>query len=170
MWIARLIDRCCSLPAGQGHGISTRRHDNDTLTTRLTRGILSAAVIALIAEFVCISRGRSSTSSFPARSRISMSIRKMFAARQGCGHCRSCATSSSSRYLGHLPDDPLPRRWHRNRADCRRRCRRRRGRRADAGQDIISGMFFLLDDAFRVGEYIQSGSYKGTVDPSACGR
>ncbi len=31
-------------------------------------------------------------------------------------------------------------------------------------RDIISGMFYLLDDAFRVGEYIQSGSYKGTVE------
>lgn len=31
-------------------------------------------------------------------------------------------------------------------------------------RDIISGMFFLLDDAFRVGEYIQAGSYKGTVE------
>jgi moderate conductance mechanosensitive channel len=31
-------------------------------------------------------------------------------------------------------------------------------------KDIISGMFFLLDDAFRVGEYIISGSYKGTVE------
>ena len=31
-------------------------------------------------------------------------------------------------------------------------------------KDIISGMFFLLDDAFRIGEYIQSGSYKGTVE------
>jgi small-conductance mechanosensitive channel len=31
-------------------------------------------------------------------------------------------------------------------------------------KDIISGMFFLLDDAFRVGEYIQSGAYKGTVE------
>jgi small-conductance mechanosensitive channel len=31
-------------------------------------------------------------------------------------------------------------------------------------RDIFSGMFFLLDDAFRVGEYIQSGSYKGTVE------
>jgi small-conductance mechanosensitive channel len=31
-------------------------------------------------------------------------------------------------------------------------------------KDIISGMFFLLDDAFRVGEYIQSGSNKGTVE------
>ena len=25
-------------------------------------------------------------------------------------------------------------------------------------KDIISGFFFLLDDAFRVGEYIESGS------------
>ncbi|GAU86148.1 mechanosensitive ion channel family protein [Bosea sp. BIWAKO-01] len=31
-------------------------------------------------------------------------------------------------------------------------------------RDIISGMFYLLDDAFRVGEYIQSGSFKGTVE------
>jgi moderate conductance mechanosensitive channel len=31
-------------------------------------------------------------------------------------------------------------------------------------KDIISGVFYLLDDAFRVGEYIQSGSYKGTVE------
>ncbi|CAN7515689.1 mechanosensitive ion channel family protein [Pararhizobium sp. LjRoot255] len=31
-------------------------------------------------------------------------------------------------------------------------------------KDIISGMFYLLDDAFRVGEYISSGSYKGTVE------
>jgi moderate conductance mechanosensitive channel len=31
-------------------------------------------------------------------------------------------------------------------------------------KDIISGVFYLLDDAFRVGEYITSGSYKGTVE------
>lgn len=31
-------------------------------------------------------------------------------------------------------------------------------------RDIISGMFYMLDDAFRIGEYIQSGSYKGTVE------
>lgn len=31
-------------------------------------------------------------------------------------------------------------------------------------KDIISGMFYLLDDAFRVGEYIVSGSYRGTVE------
>ena len=31
-------------------------------------------------------------------------------------------------------------------------------------KDIISGMFYLLDDAFRIGEYIQSGTYKGTVE------
>ncbi len=30
-------------------------------------------------------------------------------------------------------------------------------------KDIIAGMFFVLDDAFRVGEYIVSGSVKGTV-------
>ena len=31
-------------------------------------------------------------------------------------------------------------------------------------KDIISGIFYLLDDAFRVGEYIQSGNYRGTVE------
>ncbi|MGO8656925.1 mechanosensitive ion channel family protein, partial [Rhizobium ruizarguesonis] len=31
-------------------------------------------------------------------------------------------------------------------------------------KDILSGVFYLLDDAFRVGEYIESGSYKGTVE------
>jgi small-conductance mechanosensitive channel len=31
-------------------------------------------------------------------------------------------------------------------------------------KDVISGMFYLLDDAFRIGEYIQSGNYKGTVE------
>jgi len=30
--------------------------------------------------------------------------------------------------------------------------------------DIFSGFFFLLDDAFRVGEYIQAGSVSGTVE------
>jgi small-conductance mechanosensitive channel len=31
-------------------------------------------------------------------------------------------------------------------------------------RDIFAGVFYLLDDAFRVGEYIQSGEYKGTVE------
>jgi small-conductance mechanosensitive channel len=31
-------------------------------------------------------------------------------------------------------------------------------------RDMISGMFYMLDDAFRVGEYIQSGNYKGVVE------
>ncbi|MFO1049871.1 MAG: mechanosensitive ion channel [Geminicoccaceae bacterium] len=31
-------------------------------------------------------------------------------------------------------------------------------------RDIISGMFYLMDDAFRVGEYIVSGSFRGTVE------
>jgi len=31
-------------------------------------------------------------------------------------------------------------------------------------RDIIGGMFYFIDDAFRVGEYIQSGTYKGTVE------
>ena len=35
-------------------------------------------------------------------------------------------------------------------------------------KDIISGMFYLLDDAFRVGEYIISGSYKARSSRSRC--
>jgi moderate conductance mechanosensitive channel len=31
-------------------------------------------------------------------------------------------------------------------------------------RDIFSGMFYLLDDAFRVGEYIISGEFRGTVE------
>jgi small-conductance mechanosensitive channel len=31
-------------------------------------------------------------------------------------------------------------------------------------RDVIAGVFYLVDDAFRVGEYIQSGTYKGTVE------
>jgi len=31
-------------------------------------------------------------------------------------------------------------------------------------KDVVSGVFYMLDDAFRVGEYIQTGSYKGTVE------
>ncbi|MDW8370790.1 MAG: mechanosensitive ion channel family protein [Geminicoccaceae bacterium] len=31
-------------------------------------------------------------------------------------------------------------------------------------RDIVSGAFYLMDDAFRVGEYIQAGNFKGTVE------
>ncbi|HEY8249005.1 MAG TPA: mechanosensitive ion channel family protein [Burkholderiales bacterium] len=31
-------------------------------------------------------------------------------------------------------------------------------------RDMFSKFFYLLDDAFRIGEYIQSGNYKGTVE------
>jgi small-conductance mechanosensitive channel len=31
-------------------------------------------------------------------------------------------------------------------------------------RDIVSGIFFLLDDAFRVGEYIEEGNLRGTVE------
>nr|QCL10164.1 mechanosensitive ion channel family protein [Rhizobium rhizogenes] len=31
-------------------------------------------------------------------------------------------------------------------------------------KDVISGIFYMLDDAFRVGEYIQAKSYMGTVE------
>ncbi len=31
-------------------------------------------------------------------------------------------------------------------------------------RDIVSGMFYLADDAFRIGEYIDTGRHKGTVE------
>jgi moderate conductance mechanosensitive channel len=31
-------------------------------------------------------------------------------------------------------------------------------------RDVVSGIFFLLDDAFRVGEYIEAGPLKGTIE------
>ena len=31
-------------------------------------------------------------------------------------------------------------------------------------RDIVSGVFFLIDDAFRVGEYIEMGDIRGTVE------
>ncbi len=34
-------------------------------------------------------------------------------------------------------------------------------------QDIVSGMFFLVEDAFRIGEYIESGDMVGTVESTS---
>ncbi len=31
-------------------------------------------------------------------------------------------------------------------------------------RDIVSGIFFLIDDAFRVGEYVEAGNIRGTVE------
>ncbi|HYZ26125.1 MAG TPA: mechanosensitive ion channel family protein [Geminicoccaceae bacterium] len=31
-------------------------------------------------------------------------------------------------------------------------------------RDVVSGIFFLFDDAFRVGEYVEAGALKGTVE------
>jgi small-conductance mechanosensitive channel len=31
-------------------------------------------------------------------------------------------------------------------------------------RDIVSGIFFLIDDAFRIGEYVEIGSLRGTVE------
>ena len=31
-------------------------------------------------------------------------------------------------------------------------------------KDIIAGVFFLIDDAFRIGDYVETGSAKGTVE------
>ncbi len=31
-------------------------------------------------------------------------------------------------------------------------------------KDVVSGIFFIADDAFRVGEYVESGKLKGTVE------
>ena len=31
-------------------------------------------------------------------------------------------------------------------------------------QDVFSGIFFLIDDAFRIGEYVEAVGMKGTVE------
>lgn len=31
-------------------------------------------------------------------------------------------------------------------------------------RDVVSGVFFLIDDAFRLGEYIEIGELRGTVE------
>ncbi|WP_419784679.1 mechanosensitive ion channel family protein [Maridesulfovibrio sp.] len=31
-------------------------------------------------------------------------------------------------------------------------------------KDVLSGVFFLIDDAFRIGDYVESGKLKGTVE------
>jgi hypothetical protein len=36
--------------------------------------------------------------------------------------------------------------------------------------DVVSGVFFLIDDAFRVGEYIRAGALKGTVEGISMGQ
>ena len=88
-------------------------------------------------------------------------------ARRGCGRCCRSSGTCCSPHRRHRRADGAVLARHRDRpADRRRRRRRRRHRlrRADLVKDVISGIFYLLDDAFRVGEYIQSGTYKGTVE------
>ena len=140
----------------------------DTLLTRLLRGALSSIVILLVADLIwqvvktLIDRRLGEAQNHPRREPRRPS------GRRGCERCfRSSATSlfvvlavvavlMALSALG-VEIGPLI---------------------AGAGivgvaigfgsqtlvKDVISGIFYLLDDAFRVGEYIQSGSYKGTVE------
>src|ERR1700716_1118655 len=39
-----------------------------------------------------------------------------------------------------------------------------RNPRSPLVRDIMSGIFFMADDAFRVGEYVDTGRLKGTVE------
>jgi len=140
----------------------------DTLTTRLTRGILSAVVIALVAEFIwhfarAVIDAKLSGTQQNAHADTE-DVRRQARLRTLLPILRNVLfviilVISLLMILSSMGIEIAP-------------------LIAGAGvvgvavgfgaqtlvKDIISGMFFLLDDAFRVGEYIQSGSYKGTVE------
>jgi small-conductance mechanosensitive channel len=140
----------------------------DTLATRLTRGILSAVVIALVAEFIwhfarAVIDAKLSGSQQNAHADTE-DVRRQARLRTLLPILRNVLfviilVISLLMILSSMGIEIAP-------------------LIAGAGvvgvavgfgaqtlvKDIISGMFFLLDDAFRVGEYIQSGSYKGTVE------
>ena len=139
----------------------------DTLATRLTRGAISVVIIALVADFVW----------HLVRALIDRKIAASLAASVGteeAGHAARLATllptvrnillvliaavaGMMALAAAGVDIGPLV---------------------ASAGvvgvaigfgaqtlvKDVISGIFYLFDDAFRIGEYIQSGTYKGTVE------
>jgi small-conductance mechanosensitive channel len=140
----------------------------DTVATRLIRGVLSAVVIVLVADFVwrlarALIDRKLVTSAAPDKMQAE-EMRRMARLRTLLPILRNVlmvmiATIAALMVLAALGVEigPLI---------------------AGAGvvgvavgfgaqtlvKDVISGVFYLLDDAFRVGEYIQSGSYKGTVE------
>ena len=146
----------------------------NTLPTRLLRGALSAIVIVLIADFawhlIKAAIDRKLTQTLDPADPNSEQARRQSRLRDTSAHPPEHAAHRAHRH-GRF-DDAI---FHgdRDRAADRRggsdRCRDRVGAQTLV-EDIISGMFYLLDDAFRIGEYIQSGSYKDRGTPSACAR
>ena len=141
----------------------------DTMATRFLRGAINAVVILLLADFAWhLARAWIDRKLAEAGDAAAARWRRTRGAGRACARCcRSCAICCS---------------WCSSSWPCSWRCRRSGVQIgpliAGAGvvgvaigfgaqtlvKDIISGMFYLLDDAFRVGEYIVSGSYKGTVE------
>jgi small-conductance mechanosensitive channel len=141
---------------------------SDTLATRLTRGVLNAVVIALIADFVwhvikavidrtiALSKDQTQPNTEEGRKRARMRTLLPILRNVLFIVVIVIAVLMALSAMG-VQIGPLI---------------------AGAGvvgvavgfgsqtlvKDIISGVFYMLDDAFRVGEYIQSGSYKGTVE------
>jgi small-conductance mechanosensitive channel len=141
---------------------------SDTLLTRLMRGVLSAVVIALIADFVwhvvtalidaALAGAEKSDAADGDKARQAARLRTLLPIMRNALFivlvviAAMMALSALGVEIGPLI--------------------------AGAGvvgvaigfgaqtlvKDVISGMFYLLDDAFRVGEYVQSGTYKGTVE------
>ena len=140
----------------------------DTWLTRIVRGVFNIAAILLVADFVWHLARTAIDSRLQTAAEADPPRPTRRAAKRGCARCcRSCATCCSlvigvTAVLMVLSSigvqiGPLL---------------------AGAGvvgiaigfgaqtlvRDIFAGVFYLLDDAFRVGEYIQSGEYKGTVE------
>ena len=152
-----------------GWGIDLRElAGRGTMATRIAHGVLSAVAIALIADFIW----------HVAKAAIDRKLAETRRSRPA-EHRRSAAAGAAAHPVADLSQYPVRRRL--------------RGRGDDGAggdgveigpliaglsvlgvaigfgaqsfvRDIIAGMFYLLDDAFRVGEYIQSGNYKGTVE------
>jgi moderate conductance mechanosensitive channel len=164
---ALIIGAVAVLAWGWGVDLS-HYHDQDTLVGRLADGVLSAVVIVLIADFLWqamktaidrklaeaadVGQPNSDEARRRARLRTLLPITRniLFVVVVAVG--AMMALSALGVQIGPLV--------------------------AGAGiigiaigfgaqtfaRDVIAGMFYLMDDAFRVGEYIQAGRYKGTVE------
>ena len=139
----------------------------DTLFARMVRGALNAIVVLLVADLLwqvlktLIDRRLAAVTGRPR------STARTRRARRGC---HASADLPQYRFRGA--------RGHRGNDGAFRGRRGDRPSIAGAGvvgvavgfgaqtlvRDVISGISISVDDAFRIGEYIQSGNYKGTVE------
>ena len=141
--------------------------NRDTMVTRVVRGAVMASILVLIADFLWnMSRPRSIQSSrgWLAGRAIHRGGPKTRAPAHLVADPAQHVVRSDRRHRG--TDGAILARG-RNRASDRQRRRGRRRYRLrcpDAGERRDQRRLYLLDDAFRVGEYIQSGNYRGVVE------